>query len=202
MLQAEDHGTELSKELAESKRALIQAEDSARREARENLSTLQAQIEKVQSENLRLEDNRKRAEIEHKGALTRINRECEAARSDCQRIAREKEAMAARGASLADKAEALKIDVHEHEENGKGLEKSNRELRSTSKKLEKECIDLRTDNAELSRRLEMANDDIARLSAAMDKIREDNIVQANDLKRTIEKDRQALKDKLKEEVAK
>ena len=199
---AEDHASTLSKDLNESKRSLIVAEDTARREARENLAALQTHIEKLEGENLRVEDARKRMEVEHRGTVTRVNREAEAARSDCQRIAREKEAMASRSAALADKSEALKQMVHEKQEAEAGAEKAVKDLRAASKRLEREAVELRTDNAELSRRIELSSDDVARLSAEMDKLREDNIVGVNGMKRTIEKDRQALKDKLKEEVSK
>ena len=41
-----------------------------------------------------------------------------------------------------------------------------------------------------------------RLSNEQDKIREEHVISLNDMKKTIERDRQALKDKLKEELAK
>lgn len=57
-------------------------------------------------------------------------------------------------------------------------------------------------NSDVSHRLETASTDVSRLSNAMDKVREEHVITVSDLKRTIEKDRQALKDKLKQEIAK
>ena len=199
---AEERCEEVNKELAEVKREVLIAEDKGRREVRDAVGSLQEQIEKLESEVIRLEDGRKRMEVEHRGMATRVNRECEAARSDCQRIAREKEAMAIRSASVADKCEVLKGRVAELEDMAAVAEKSVSTAKSSARRLEKESSELKTDNAELVRRIEFSSEDVARLSSALDKVREDNIVNMNDMKKTIEKDRQALKEKLKEEVAK
>ena len=100
-------------ELQTAKRAVVTGEDKARREAREQLTGLQQQIEKLENENLRLDDSKKRMAVEHASNVSRLSRECEAARSDCQRIAREKEALAARSAGLADKQEMYKSSASE-----------------------------------------------------------------------------------------
>ena len=106
--EAEEHSMNLANDLQNAKRAAVTGEDKARREAREQLTVLQQTIEKLENENLRLEDSKKRMAVEHASTISRVTRECEAARSDCQRIAREKEALAARSAGLADKQETLK----------------------------------------------------------------------------------------------
>ncbi|GMH93222.1 hypothetical protein TrST_g7313 [Triparma strigata] len=200
--EAEEHSMSLGTELQNAKRAVVTGEDKARREAREQLTILQQQIEKLENENLRLEDAKKRLAVEHASNVSRLSRECEAARSDCQRIAREKEALAARSAGLADKQEMYKSSASESEEEKARLERQAKEYKSKARSLEKELADAKVANADLTRRLENTNADVSRLSNALDKTREEHLVAITDLKKTIQKDREVLKEKLKQEVAK
>ncbi|GMH71316.1 hypothetical protein TrRE_jg6645 [Triparma retinervis] len=200
--EAEENVIDISAQLSDAKRNVVLTEDKARREAREQLTILQQQIEKLENDNIRLEDSKKRAAVENASNISRAVRECEAARSDCQRIAREKEAMAVKAASLADKLEVLKATVSENDSHQATADRQVKDLKSKNRKLDNEGTDLKMQNSELTRRLEMANEDVARLSNAMDKLREEHLISLSDMKKTIEKDRQALKDKLKEEVSK
>mmetsp|Transcript_19673 Transcript_19673/g.41150 ORF Transcript_19673/g.41150 Transcript_19673/m.41150 type:complete len:630 (-) Transcript_19673:23-1912(-) len=200
--EAEENVIEISAQLSDAKRNVVLTEDKARREAREQLTILQQQIEKLDNDNIRLEDSKKRAAVENASNISRITRECETARSDCQRIAREKEAMAVKAASLADKLEVLKAANSDLEAQQASADRQIKDLKSKGRKMDSEGTDLKMQNSELTKRLEMANEDVARLSNAMDKLREEHLISLSDMKKTIEKDRQVLKDKLKEEVSK
>lgn len=200
--EAEENIIDVSGQLSDAKRSVVLTEDKARREAREQLTILQQQIEKLENDNIRLEDSKKRAAVENASNISRVTREMEAARSDCQRIAREKEAMAVKAAGLADKQEVMKSTAFEQESHIAVADRQVKDLKSKVRKLENEGADVKMQNSEMSRRLEMANEDVARLSNAMDKLREEHLISLSDMKKTIEKDRQALKEKLKEEVAK
>jgi len=154
--EAEEKIIEVSAQLSDAKRNVVVMEDKARREAREQLSMLQQHIEKLENDNNRLEDSKKRAAVENASNISRVTRECEAARSDCQRISREKEAMAARSASLADKQEALKIAAQEYEESKGARDRQIKDLKHKCRSLEKESSDYSMQNEELTRRLEVS----------------------------------------------
>ena len=82
------------------------------------------------------------------------------------------------------------------------MERQMKEVKAKNRGHEKELADLKIVNSDISQRLQTATSDVSRLSNAMDKIREEHLVHFSDLKKTIERDRQVLKDKLKQEVAK
>ena len=140
--EAEEHSINLASDLQNVKRAAVSGEDKARREAREQLTVLQQSIEKLENENLRLEDSKKRVAVEHASTISRVTRECEAARSDCQRIAREKEALAARSAGLADKQETLKSSASELEEDKTRIERQFKEVKAKNRSMEKVILSL------------------------------------------------------------
>jgi len=200
--EAEQHAETIAADLIEAKRKVALGEEKFKKEAREGMAVLREKIENLQSEIIRLEDLKKRGDIDYASNMQRVSGECEASKLEASRVGREKEVVVGRAAGLVETIDALKHSIGESESRKKADGKAVRELTKRGDELERENSEIKAEGGEMRKNIDLLQEKIAKLSAGGDRQREEHLIVVNDLKKLIESDREKLKGKMKEESRK